>query len=558
MSGACAPGRNRMQDDDGTPPGAPAPDFPAWQALLAGSAAAAELLFEDPAAALLLLDGGGRIRRANRTATALLGPDCAPPHTLIGLLAPAERPRLRAWLDRTRQRESEGGESEEGEPGLGGPEGLALTVGERSLAFSLQPLGRPGDGWLLRATDASSVAALQQELADARRMRTIGQLAGGVAHDFNNLLTAILGAAELVAARPELDGEIADEMDTVRAAALRGQELVRQLLAVGRQQFLQPRPVAVDQALSALAPLLRRLAGPRITLSTELEHPGRPVLIDPAALDRVVVNLVTNGCAAMADGGRLTPRNGHATLVAPRRLPNGESVPPGRWVTLDVIDTGGGIPPELIGRIFEPFVTTRRAGTGLGLATVHGIVRQSGGLIELHSSPAGTEVRLWLPRHAPERLLVVADPPPSAAPVAPATGAGLVLLVEDEPAVRRLAERSLARAGFAVLAVESAEAALAALDRPTAARLAALVSDVVLPGQDGPALLAQLRALRPGLPALLVSGHADAALRQRLDAAAAGFLAKPYRQAELVAAVRALAGGAEMAEQRWPERRGPG
>ncbi len=510
----------------------------AWQALLAGSAAAADMLFEDPASALLLLDGTGRIRRANRTAARLLGPGCAPPAALVALPDPAERPRLRAWLDQARQ---------------GVITSLALTFGDRHLALTLQPLdaaGRPqpldaaGDGWLLRATDASAVAALQHELSEARRMQTIGQLAGGIAHDFNNLLTAILGAAELVAGRAGVDADIADEMDTVRAAALRGQELVRQLLAVGRQQFLQPRAVAVDHALTALAPLLRRLAGPRIALRTEFEQPGRPVLIDPGALDRVVVNLVTNGCAAMADGGTLTLRNGHATLVAPRPLPNGEAVPPGRWVTLDVADTGSGIPPELIGRIFEPFFTTRRAGTGLGLATVHGIVRQSGGLIELTSSPEGTNVRLWLPRHAPDRLLVVADPPAGApAPVdASPPGAGLVLLVEDEAAVRRLAERSLGRAGFAVLAVESAEAALTALDHATTARLAVLVSDVMLPGQDGPALLATLRAMRPRLPAILMSGYADAALRQRLDTAGAGFLAKPYRQAELVAAVQALAG----------------
>ncbi len=500
---------------------------PALRALLGRLSPAAQMLFDDPGAALVVLDPSGRVRRANASAVRSLGAACVAGCLVVELVEYGERGRLRSWLEGAR-----------GEV----PANLAIRLGEQTLSFSLQPLGE-AEGWLLRVSDGAAVAALQQELAEARRLQTLGQLAGGIAHDFNNLLTAVLGAAEAIAGREGLDPEIGADVETVRAAARRGQELVRQLLAVGRQQILQPRVLAIDQALAELAPLLRRLVGAQVRLVTELEQPGRTVWIDPGELDRVIVNLVTNAREAMADGGTITLRNGHATLVAPRLLATGERIPPGRWVTLEVADTGRGIPPELVGRIFEPFFTTRRAGTGLGLATVHGIVRQSGGLIEVESSPQGSLFRIWLPRHEPDRMHTRALPAAMEEVIEPAlvdAGSGpigLALLVEDEPAVRRLAERTLRKAGLEVIAVGSAEDALAVLDHPTMVRLSVLVSDVMLPGLDGPGLLGAIRARRPDLLAVLLSGFADAALRERLAAAQAVFLAKPYSQAELAEVV---------------------
>ena len=397
-------------------------------------------------------------------------------------------------------------------------------------------------GALLRFTDLTLQTRLEAQLAHSQKLQAVGQLAGGIAHDFNNLLTTVLGAAESIAGRLELDDETRDDAAHIQSGAMRGAALVRQLLAFGRQQRLEPRSLPVNDVITDLSGLLRRLIGERIRLELDLEIPGRAVRADPTQLDQVLVNLAVNARDAMADGGVLTLRSGHMTLYRP--LARGpETIPPGRYVMIEVADTGAGIPADVLPRIFDPFFTTKReqGGHGLGLSTVHGIVRQSDGFIAVESEKGeGTKFRVYLPRWdeqdpvAIPRLPEAAPTPPPAPEQSPANLT--ILLVEDEEPVRRLAARSFARRGWHVLAADSAEAALALLDAQTTP-IAALVTDMVMPGMDGARLIRAVRA-RPGmsrLPAILVSGYAEEVLRKEMESAETAFMPKPYSPKELVA-----------------------
>jgi two-component system cell cycle sensor histidine kinase/response regulator CckA len=321
---------------------------------------------------------------------------------------------------------------------------------------------------------------------------------------------------------------------------------VRQLLAFGRQQTLQSRVLAINEVMTDVAGLLRRVLGEKIRLALELEQPGRAVRADRTQLDQVLVNLAVNARDAMPDGGTLTLRSDHLLLLEPMPL-GADTVPPGRYVVIEVGDTGAGIAPDILPRIFEPFFTTKReqGGTGLGLATVHGIVRQSGGYLAAESAPGrGTRMRIFLPRweESGDRTAEPASPRQRTAEV-PAPHAGrCVLLVEDEDPVRRLAERALARQGWCVLAADSGEAALALLDGAPPGELAAIVTDMVMPGMDGNALVRVVRERlqNPALPAIMVSGYAEATLREDLKTVATTFLPKPYSLKAIAAALEAV------------------
>jgi two-component system cell cycle sensor histidine kinase/response regulator CckA len=493
--------------------------FGAWSHGLQASDIA-DTLFQDELEGMALLDARGVILRANARLGILLGAgpgqvawDGMPPQAAAALAAPLRAGRatsVKAIFER----------------------------GHRCvLRFSLLPV--PRGGALLRVADHTHEQALEDQLGQAQRLQAVGELAGGIAHDFNNLLTAILGAADDVHGRcsNEIDRE---DLSQIRASAERGAALVRQLLAFSRQQTLQPRVIALNDAVRSAGQLLERLLGNSVVLTLELEEPGRMVRIDPTQLDQVLVNLAVNASHAMPQGGWLTIATSPKLVLRAEKF-GGETVPPGRYACLCVTDTGRGISPDVLPRIFEPFFTTKRekGGTGLGLSTVHGIVRQSGGYMAVESTlGVGTVFRILLPRHeeaAPWRGepagSVPAPPPPSA------TLGRTILLVDDEAPVRRLAERALARQGWRVIAATSADDALEILSRENpGADLACVISDVVMPGLDGPALVRRLRETWPGLPAILMSGYADAGLRHALQAADICFLGKPFGMSDLIRA----------------------
>ncbi len=495
------------------------------------AAALLGVMFDLDTVALAVLDREGRILRASAGFRRLVADTGASlPASALALFAPAEREALGrdfaaalgGDLDAARRRAT-----------LLGPTPRRVEIG----CAPLREADGTVSGLALSLFDLSSIHGLEEEVSHVRKLQAVGLLAGGIAHDFNNLLTAIGGAAEAAAEEAASGAAIVE----IESAVARGAALVRQLLAFARQQTLQPEIVAVNDAVRSIAAMLMRLLGRNIVLTLELEEPGRHVRVDPSQLDQVLVNLAINARDAMPEGGRLTLASGHLTLLTQKTI-GAETIPPGRYVTLTVADTGHGIAPEQLGRIFEPFFTTKRdaGGSGLGLATVHGIVRQSGGFLIVESAPgAGTRVHIHLPRIIAPEVVAPQVITPEAPPVVAAPGreedAATVLLVEDEAPVRRLAERALRRRGFAVRAADSAEAALALLEDGTRPDL--VVSDVMMPGMDGPALLATLRRRWPDLPAILVSGYAAQGARRALAEEEAIFLAKPYTLAALAEAV---------------------
>ena len=430
---------------------------------------------------------------------------------------------------------------------LRGKGGLAEHTVEVS-AVALREADEQVSGAILQFCDLSAQTLLEAQLAQSQKLQAVGQLAGGIAHDFNNLLTAIIGAADELLSHQPPEPEVED-LEQIRTSAERGAALVRQLLAFGRQQTLQPRAVSINDAVKGLSSLFRRLLDSTIRLELDLQHPGCTVRVDPTQLDQVLVNLMVNARDAMGGGGTLTLRTGHVDLY--RALVLGEeAIPPGRYVMVEVQDTGAGIPADVLPRIFDPFFTTRRerGGTGLGLSTVHGIVRQSDGFLRVDSLVGqGTQVRVYLPRFDGDSMAIPRHPSPSAEPAGPPCAdaaaqpcAGTLLLVDDEDGVRRVAARALGKQGWTVMSAGSGEEALGLLSgQGVAEALRVVVSDVVMPGMDGMALVRAIRQVRPGLPAILASGYAQEAVREDLAAEDVAFLPKPYSLKALLAAVAA-------------------
>lgn len=493
-----------------------------------------EALFEALPEAALRLEPSGRVRGANPALRRALGPTypVRAGTSPEALFQPESRSPLTEWLAR----------------GGAAPVELRLIAPEGAPGLPVAPLrlGLPDGGAVLLLQDLAQRQLMAAKVAEAERLQTLGTLAGGIAHDFNNILAIILGAAE---GAERLSGPAAAaELAQIREAAERGGGLVRQLLAYARQQVLAPRLVPLNQAISGMARLLTPLLGPDIRLELALEEPERTVRIDPSELDRVVMNLAMNARQAMPRGGRLRLATGRQLLLqALPAMP--EPVPAGRWTVLEVSDSGQGIPSEILPRIFEPFFTSRaqQGGTGMGLATVHGIVRQSGGYLTVSTRPGeGTCFRILLPRveeAAPEAVSQAvangAAEGPAPSPLMAQSGtAAPLLLVEDEALLRQLAERSLRRAGWEVVAAEDAEAALDLVEAGLAPR--ALVSDVIMPGMDGLALCGRLRHRFPALPVLLTSGYAPSMVETGVEGEGLRFLAKPYAPAQLVEAVKAL------------------
>jgi two-component system, cell cycle sensor histidine kinase and response regulator CckA len=389
--------------------------------------------------------------------------------------------------------------------------------------------------------DVSERKQLEDQLLHSQKMEAIGRLAGGIAHDFNNLLLVITGYGETVLSAMDGDDPLRFEIGQMTHAAERAASLTGQLLALSRKQMLQPTQVDLNAVVAETEAMLRRLIGEDIELET-LPAPDLAVVrADPGQVAQVLLNLAVNARDAMPDGGKLAIATANVTLDRPA-VHEHFSIQPGRYATVAVSDTGHGIDPELQARVFDPFFTTKEQGrgTGLGLATVYGIVKQSGGYISVDSAPErGTTFTVYLPQ---EPAATTRSQPCAAAPaVLPPdarTGGTSVLVVEDEPAVRSLVRELLARDGYTVLEAAGPDEALAIFDRD-AATIDVVLSDVVMPGMAGPELASLLIERRPSLKVIYMSGYTDDALDRRgVREAGVAFLQKPFTRDTLSRAVR--------------------
>lgn len=448
--------------------------------------------------------------------------------------------------------------------------------GDRSHAIVLDAAGLESDGevcgLILSAQDPPQVQpAADEGLVQAQKMHAIGQLAGGIAHDFNNLLTAMIGFSDLLLHRHRPGEPSHDDLMQIRGNALRAAGLVRQLLAFSRQQALAPVVLDPAAALRDLASMLARLLGPTIELRLDAGAGRSRVRVDAIQFDQIIVNLAVNARDAMPNGGVVTIRTGVQRLDVAREA-GPEVMPVGDYVRIDVTDTGVGIAEDILSSIFDPFFTTKDPGegTGLGLSTVYGIVRQSEGFIFVDSEPgSGTTFSISLPlvdADADADVGVGVEPaladPAAASASAPALEPGpslqeqsapfaTVLLVDDEPGVRAFAAKALRRAGYRVLDAADGEDALALL-RDQDVSFDLLISDVVMPGMDGPTLVRLLGERPNAFAVIFMSGYAEDVVGGS-DASACHFLMKPFSLPDLVAKV-----GEALAELPRPEIVPPG
>ncbi|RMD47070.1 MAG: response regulator, partial [Alphaproteobacteria bacterium] len=455
--------------------------------------------------AALLTDGEGRVVSLNPLAAALLpglraGRSLAdafsvPAARVAELLARATRP---------------GGQpvSEVLETATGSPARLRLVIGPR----------RDGPGHVIVIEDARELDRLETRFIESQKLHSIGQLAGGIAHDFNNVLAVIAANCELLLERRDEEDPDWAELDHIRQNVNRAADLVRQLLAFSRRQRLEARPVEVTELIADMSHLLERVLDERVTLELDCPRALAPVLADRRQLEQILLNLAVNARDAMPEGGRLSISARERKLARPLHRP-GHVVPAGEYVEICVCDTGEGIAPENLERIFEPFFTTKseRKGTGLGLATVYGIVKQSGGHILVDSLPGqGSAFTVLLPAWRGDAATPGAAPdapaPPAQAIADPAVDPELeparILLVEDEVAVRAVLAKGLRQLGHEVTDVASGERALELLAQAERG-FDVIVSDVVMPGLSGPEWVARARARGVRVPAVFLSGFAE-------------------------------------------------
>jgi signal transduction histidine kinase/CheY-like chemotaxis protein len=398
-----------------------------------------------------------------------------------------------------------------------------------------------GQAVVLHCLDSTAQRNLEIQFGQSQKMQAVGQLAGGIAHDFNNLLTAMIGFCDLLLLRHRPGEQSFADIMQIKQNANRAADLVRQLLAFSRQQTLKPKTLNMTDVLSDLSHLLKRLVGASVELDVLHGRDIGPVRADRGQLEQVIINLVVNARDAMPDGGKVGIRTRKLHQETPTKI-GSEVLPAGDWTVIDIVDHGVGIARENLDRIFEPFFSTKDvgSGTGLGLSTVYGIVKQFDGFIAVDSTVGqGTTFSVYLPRH--EVVEEAAQQAPAAAAASPPrdlTGAGTILLVEDEDPVRLFGSRALRNKGYTVLEAASGQIALDLLSERDAP-VDLIVTDIMMPQMDGTALIKQVRERWPNVAIICISGYAEDTFRQKLsDSRDVHFLSKPFSLDQLAGLVK--------------------
>jgi len=482
---------------------------------------------------LLRLAGDGSVEASNAPARDLLGPACRPGAQLSDLMEGLGR-SIADWL----------AEAAAGKTPVHS-EFLRLSDPERETYVQVtlkRMTGGSGPALIAVLSDATELKTLEAQFVQSQKMQAIGQLAGGVAHDFNNLLTAISGHCDLLLLRHDSGDPDYSDLIQIHQNANRAASLVGQLLAFSRKQTLRPEVLDLRDTLSDLTHLLNRLVGEKVTLSLSHDPLLRTIRADKRQLEQVLMNLVVNARDAMPDGGEIRIVTESLRLAEHMKRDRAE-VAPGEYVSVRVSDTGHGISHDKLSKVFEPFFTTKRVGegTGLGLSTAYGIVKQTGGFIFVDSEPGqGTTFTLLFPAYdapqeRPADRAAEAPPPPAAQA---RVDEGVVLLVEDEAPVRAFASQALRLRGYTVLEAESAEDALHTLE-DRALKVDIFVTDVVMPGMDGPSWVRKALEERPDVRVVFVSGYAEDSFenaQQRIPNSV--FLPKPFSLNQLTETVQ--------------------
>ncbi|MBV9346650.1 MAG: response regulator [Pseudolabrys sp.] len=499
--------------------------------------------FHNTPMAIATVDKTGRIIRQNaRFASTFEGALKADERSILSVVTERDRRALEGAIRK----------AAEGHGEMNSVEAALAGQGERWANFFVLAVGDDSsEAAIVYALETTAQRTLENRINQQQKMESVGQLAGGIAHDFNNVLSAIMMATDfLLNAHKPTDPSFQDIMQ-IKQNANRAAALVRQLLAFSRKQTLRPQVLDLNETLNDLTMLLRRLIGEKVTLNVVPSRELWPVRADLSQFEQVIVNLAVNARDAMPEGGALTMRTSNVAAADSAKY-DYKGMPYADYVLIEVIDTGTGIPANIIDKIFEPFFSTKEVGkgTGLGLSTVYGIVKQTGGYIYAESKPGLTTFRIFLPRHlaGAEELVPlapVAEPQAVTATMAAAenlrsadlTGQGTILLVEDEDGLRALNARGLASRGYTVLEAANGLEAIEVLEKQGEVDL--VVSDVVMPEMDGPALLKELRRRDPNIKFIFVSGYAEDAFAKSLpEGEMPAFLAKPFTLKQLVQQVK--------------------
>ena len=487
----------------------------------------ATAVFRDAPVGVAIAEADGRIVEANNAFAEFLNAGAG--RNIGDLVEAADKATVLDLLLKAKDKAH--GNAAELRP-IGQPERMAELYAAPANVGASSSSGRV----ILYLVDVSDQKALETKFAQSQKMQAVGKLAGGVAHDFNNILTVIIGNSEFLLMRHTAGDPSFNEINLIHQDALRAANLVKQLLAFSREQTMQPKVLALNGAIAEMHQLLSRLVGEGIEIKLENAPDLWPINADESQLTNAIMNLVVNARDAMPKGGTITIRTANQSV--PQATALGTAIMPADdYVRIDVADQGSGIAKEHIGKIFDPFFTTKPVGqgTGLGLATVYGIVKQTGGYITVDSElNKGTTFSIFLPRFKGEMPVAQVE----SAPARDITGQDTVLLVEDEEAVRSFAARALRVRGYKVLEAPGGEEALE-LVRNHPGPIHLLITDVVMPNMDGPTLVRNLKRIRPEIAVIFMSGYAEEAFRRNdQNTADMHFLPKPFGLKQLAAKVK--------------------